>query len=231
MKTLANKTFTTVFGLAYLGLMTNLLLAIGCSPFLVVLVLTDPARPSVLLAALLPVVAPMLAAAFRVFRAYSVEGSTDVVRNFVAGLRATGLKALALGAAASVALAAFALDAWLSLESGFGTVVLPVLALLSAMVVAVTLAALAALADVPDAPVRQALKCAAILSARRWWLSLASLAMVGTLLLLFANWPALAVGLGAAPVLYGVWANSRYQLRAVLPSEPTMEAAGAYCAN
>lgn len=56
----------------------------------------------------------------------------------------------------------------------------------------------------------------ATLAVRHWPLTLLSLAVLALLQTLFAARPAIALGLAAAPLLYVVWANSRFALRAAL---------------
>ena len=59
------------------------------------------------------------------------------------------------------------------------------------------------------------------LAVRRWYLTLVSLVVLALLEALLATRPAIALGLAAAPLLYVVWANSRYTLRVALePASP-----------
>jgi hypothetical protein len=60
------------------------------------------------------------------------------------------------------------------------------------------------------------LRCSVYLAVKRWYLTAVSLLVLGMLGALFATRPALAVGLAASPLLYVVWANSRFSLRPVL---------------
>ena len=50
--------------------------------------------------------------------------------------------------------------------------------------------------------------------------TLLSLAVLGLLQTILASRPAIALGLAAAPLLYVVWANSRFTLRAALGPVP-----------
>ncbi|PWD50668.1 hypothetical protein C8046_08375 [Serinibacter arcticus] len=68
----------------------------------------------------------------------------------------------------------------------------------------------------PDARLRDVLKVSLYLAVRRWYLTLVSLVVLGSLTLIFTEQPGFAVGLLAAPLLYAVWGNSRYSLRPVL---------------
>ena len=66
------------------------------------------------------------------------------------------------------------------------------------------------------ARVREVLRAALYLGVRRWYLTLVSLAALAVLAGLVATRPAPGLGLAAAPLLYGVWANGRWTLRPVL---------------
>jgi len=72
----------------------------------------------------------------------------------------------------------------------------------------------------PRARVRDLLRAALYLAARRWYLTVVSLLVLGLLCTLIAARPALGLGLAAAPLLYVVWANSRYALLPVLEATP-----------
>ena len=92
----------------------------------------------------------------------------------------------------------------------------PVLAVLTVMVIAVGLVSLVAISETPRAALRDVVRASVYLSVRRWYLTVVSLLVVATQVAVFANLPAIALGLTAAPALYLAWANSRYTLRPVL---------------
>jgi len=76
--------------------------------------------------------------------------------------------------------------------------------------------ALVVLAERPGARVRDAGRVSVYLAVRHWYLTLPSLAVLAVLEALLATRPAIALGLAAAPLLYVVWANSRFTLRSAL---------------
>ena len=208
-------TFQSVIGVVYLGLMTNVMLAIGCLPVVVLLITTDPARSWPLIALVAPLCAPALAAAFAGFRSHGA-GGTDVVRAFIAGYRATWRRALVLGALATLALVVLVVDVRFFSDSTLGVVIIPLLGVLTLIVLAVSLVGLAAIAEVPTARLRDVFRASAYLALRRWYLTLASLIVLAAYVTLFASMPAIALGIAAAPALYLAWANSRHTLLPVL---------------
>lgn len=219
MRRLSQDTYAAVFGVAYLGLMTNALLVVAGLPVLAVLVLTDPAESLPLLALVAPLLAPALTAAFTVFGNHAETGSTEVVRGFVRGWWATARWALLLGAATSLALVVLVVDIqWLAGRDA-GVLALPLLALLACLVAVGCVVGLVAIAEVPDARLRELVAAAVVLGVRRWYLSVASLVALASLAGFFLVKPALALGLAAAPVLYVVWANGRYTLRPAIRTD------------
>ena len=218
MRRISHETYSTVFSIVYLGLMTNVLLVVGCLPLLVVLLTTDTALSWPLVAVLTPVTTPAVAAAFAVFSAHSADSTVGVIRTFGRSWRAVFRRSAQLGALVAAVLVVLGVDARAAWGRPSGTWALPALAVLTVLVVATGLLGLTAIAEAPTARLRDVLRAGVFLAVRRWYLTLASLLVVSLLLTLFAAKPALAVGLAAAPLLYVVWANSRYSLRPVLPA-------------
>ncbi|TPW94487.1 DUF624 domain-containing protein, partial [Schumannella luteola] len=191
--------------------MTNALLVVAALPLVVLLMTTDPAASWPALAVAAPLAAPALTAAFTVFRRHAA-GGTEVARAFLAGWRATWRRAMALGAIASAAAVVLVVDLHLLGSGELAPVVVPALAVLLALVAAGTVVALVAIAEVPHARLGEVLRAAAYLGMRRWYLSAVSLIALVVQFAVFANLPAIGLGLTAAPVLYLSWANSRYTL-------------------
>lgn len=212
----SHETYSQVFGTAYVVLMTNLLLVIACLPFVVGLVVTDPARSWPLLALVAPLCAPALVAAFAVFAAFSAEGTTTVVRTFAVAWRSSLRRALAIGALATGSLVVLGVDARVGWQSRLGALAIPVIVTLAVLVVATATLALVGVVERPRARVRDLLRASLYLAVRRWYLTVVSLFVLGLLFMLVAARPALGLGLAAAPLLYVVWANSRYALRPAL---------------
>jgi uncharacterized membrane protein YesL len=217
----SHDTYNQVFATVYVALMTNLLLVVACLPFVVGLVATDPTRSWPLLALVTPPCAAALAAAFAVFARFSAEGSTAVVRTFATAWRASLRRALSIGALATAGLIVLGVDARVVWPNRLGALAIPVIATLAVLVVATATLALVGVAERPGARVRDLLGAALYLAVRRWYLTVVSLLVLGLLVALVAARPALGLGLAAAPLLYVVWANSRYALRPALdPARP-----------
>lgn len=215
MKRISNGTYASLFGVVYLGLMTNVLLLVASFPLVALLITTDPSRswPVLLIAAVLA--APGISAASSAFRAHAA-GSGQVIRSFLAGWRATWRKALAIGAIAGAILAVVLVDVRFFSSGPMGVVVIPVLAVIAVLTLAASLNALVALSEVPGARLRDIAKAALLLSVRRWYLSIVSLGIIAVQAVLFSTMPAIAIGLSAAPALYLAWANARFTLRPAL---------------
>lgn len=215
MKRISHSTYTTIFGVAYLGLMTNLALVVACLPLVVLLVITDPALSWPLLAAVAPLCAPALTAAFQAFRAHGA-GDPQVVRAFVRGWRRTWRKSMLVGAVVAAGLVVVLVDVRFFSPMQAGVAIIPALGVIAVLLLAAGLVSLVALAEEPTARLGVVVKAALYLSVRRWWLSLVSLAVLALQVALFTAMPAIAIGLTAAPALYVAWANARYILRPVL---------------
>jgi len=211
-----HETIGAAFDLVYLALATNLLLALGCLPLVAGALATDVTRSWPLLALVAPLCAPALCAAFAVLAAYSAERSTAVFGTFARAWRASARRAVPLGAAASAALVVLGVDARAAWGHPVGAVAIPLLATAGVLVVATALLALVVIAERPGVRLRDALRACLYLAVRHWPLTLLSLVVLALLQTLFAARPAVALGLAAAPLLYVVWANSRFALRTAL---------------
>lgn len=215
----SHETYAALFSVVYLGLMTNALLAVACLPLLAVLVASDPAQSWPVLTVLVPaVVAPALTAAFAVFSSYSTDPTVGVIRTFLAAWRATYRRSLTLGAAVTGALVVLAVDVVWARGTALGGAAVPVLVVLALLVLATGVIGLATVAEAPAARLRDVLRVCVYVAVRRWYLTALSFFSLGLLLAAFTAAPALALGVAAAPLLYVVWANSRYSLRPVLPA-------------
>ena len=219
MRRISHDVYQLVFGVAYLGLMTNAMLVVSCLPLVALLTLTDPAQTWPLIAAFAPLAGPALAAAFTVFRRYSDEGSVAVVRGFWKAWRATARRALTLGAATSAALVVLSVNLQVRAVGELSALTVPLLGVLAVLVVATCLTGLVAVAEAPDASLREIVTVSAVLGLRRWYLTAVSLVVLGSLAGFFFVKPALAIGLAAAPLLYVVWAGGRHTLKPAIVEE------------
>ena len=214
------ETLAAVFDMVYVALMTNMMLVIGCAPLVVGLLVTDPTRSWPLLALAAPLCTPGLCATFAVLSGYSTQRSTTVIATFGRSWRASWRQATVLGALASAALVVFGVDIRAAWGRPVGALAIPVLAVLSLLTVATLLLALVVVAERPAVRLREVLRASLYLAVRHWYLTAASLAVLAVLEMLLTTRPAVALGLAAAPLLYVVWANSRFSLRAALGPQP-----------
>jgi len=205
-----------LFDTAYLALATNLLVTAACAPLVVLLLTTDPGRSWPLLALLAPLAGPALCGAFAVLSAYSISRDIAVARTFLRVWRASARRSLALTAGASALLVVLAVDCRAAWSHPIGALVIPLLVVAMTLVVATTMLALVVLSERPGARVRDAGRVSLYLAVRHWYLTLPSLAVLAVFEALLATRPAIALGLAAAPLLYVVWANSRFTLRSAL---------------
>lgn len=212
---ISHDTLGTILDTVFRALVTNLLLVVGNAPFTVVLVATDLTRTWPLLVLLAPLSFPTLVGVCAVFAAKH----DDVLRTFARAWRGSVRRALGLGVVATALLTVLVVDVRVLFGSTAGAVAIPVLAVAALLVAAATPLAVVALAEAPDARLRDLLFWSAYLALRRWYLTAASLVVLGLLALFVLSRPALGLGVAAAPLLYAVWANGRYSLRpALVPS-------------
>jgi uncharacterized membrane protein YesL len=215
----------------YAALMSNLLLVVGCAPLVAGLLITDPARSWPLLAFVAPLGAPALVGVFAVMAAISAPGvwspapdgrgaPITVLATFGRAWRAALGRATAIGALAMLVLVILGVDIAWAWGKTIGAAAIPVLVTCMVLVASTTILALVTLAERPAVRLGAALRAALYLAVRRWYLTAVSLAAVLALARVIAERPAMGFGLLAFPLLYIVWAGSRYSLRPVLDPTP-----------
>jgi len=222
--------FTAVTGMVYAALLSNLLLVIGCAPLVVGVLVTDPARSWPLLALVAPLCGPALVGVFAVMTAFGGSGRGGVLRTFGSAWRESFRRATAVCALATLALVVLGVDIAWAWGRSIGAVAIPVLAVLMVLVVATTILTLVVLAERPTVRLRDALRASLYLGVRRWYLTGVSLVVLVLLVQVVAQKPALGLGLVATPLLYLVWAGSRYSLRPALDPSPREPALGGHVA-
>ncbi|HEY7222497.1 MAG TPA: hypothetical protein VH561_02610 [Micromonosporaceae bacterium] len=218
--------YTTIFHSVYVGLVANVLLVVGCSPLVVCLVATDPARSWPLLALVTPVCAPALVGVFAVFAAFTHGGSTAVLRTFGHAWLAAWRRTVVVAALAVAALEVLGVDMAWAWGRSVGAVAIPVLAMLMVLVVATGVLAMVVLAERPAVRLRDLVRASLYLAVRRWYLTAASLLVLLLLVQVVAARPGIGLGIVASPLLYVVWANSRFALRPALDSQPSTAHSG-----
>jgi uncharacterized membrane protein YesL len=210
-----HETFGTIFNTVYAAVMGNLLLIVGCAPLTLGLLITDPARSWPLLALVTPLCLPAVVGVFAVMAALR-DGHPSVLATFARSWRESFKRATVLGAIAVGALVVLGVDlAWAWGGPG-GAIAIPVLTVLMLLVASTTMLCLVTLAERPAVRLRDALRACLYLGLRRWYLTGVSLLVLLLLVQIIAARPAIGMGIAAAPLLYIVWANSRFSLRPAL---------------
>lgn len=223
-----HQTYAAIFNTVYAGLMSNMLLIVGCAPLVLLLFTTDPARSWPLFALVMPLCAPALVGVFAVMstlrdsrdgrvsgRARPTPGG-GVLTTFGRTWLASWWRAVALSAMAVGALVVLGVDITWAFGQRIGAVMIPVLVMLMVLVVITALHVLVMLAERPTVRLRSAMRACLYLALRRWYLTGLSLVVLWLLVQIIAARPAIGLGLAAAPLLYLVWANCRFALRPVL---------------
>ncbi|WP_232531703.1 ferredoxin-NADPH reductase [Microbacterium halophytorum] len=215
MKRISHGMYATLFGVVHLALGVNLMLAVVASPFIALLVTTDPSLSWPLLALAAIPAGAGIAAAFGTFREHA-SGERSVFRTFIRQLRATGLKALALSCAVVTAVVVAAVDVFVLVPTGAGAVLAPLLVVIALLAVAVGFVGLTALTEDPSARLRDVIRISLLLAVRRLPFTLASFAVIGVQAAVVVAAPALGIGVTAAACLYVVWAGARHTLQPAL---------------
>ncbi|MFY1616325.1 hypothetical protein [Micromonospora sp. WMMD736] len=209
-------TIAAVFDGVYTALVTNIMLVLGCLPLVALALTTDAARAWPLYALTAPLCAPSLCGVFAIMSNYSSGGTRGLLRTFGGTWRATARRAILWAFAATAVLVVLVVDASAWWGHRMGALTLPILAVLTVLTAATALLGLVTIAERPAARLRDVARVCTYLAMRRWYLTAASLLVLALLAQLFVARPALALGVAAAPLLYVVWSNSRYSLRAAL---------------
>lgn len=202
--------FTLVFGVVYLGLGTSFLVVLATLPLVVLVLVADPATAWPWLAASAPLVAPALTGAFAVFRAFAEDGSQAVVRVFARAWAGDLRWSLGIGAAASALVVVLGVDIAWAFGKDVGAVAIPVFAMGIVLTCLTTVTVLVVRQERPGIRRRDAARVAVFVVARRWYLSAVTVVVAGILGVVVGASPALGLGVALAPLLYVVWANTRF---------------------
>lgn len=216
-------TYEKIFGAVYVGLMTNVLLAVACAPLLAALaIVRDPIASWPFFVLLSSLCAPALAGAFRCFAELG-EGSTAVLRTFWDGYRRAVARTLAVWAVGAASVSMLALDAVVVSRTAWGPALAPFFVTVAALVVAVVVAILVLLAETAGGAVRlrDLVRPCLYLVARRWYLAAVNVIVLGLAVAIILVKPMIGVLLLCAPLLYGVWATTRFIVAPLLPGEDT----------
>ncbi|WP_432871994.1 hypothetical protein [Microbispora rosea] len=211
------ETYERLFSTVYVGLMTNVLLAVACAPLLAALaIVRDPLASWPFFAVLSLPCGPALAGAFGCFAGLT-EGSTDVLRAFWCAYRRAAWPALLVWAGGAAAVGVLVVDVAAVAPTGWGPALVPFFLTASALVVTVAFALLVLLAEAPG-PVRLrplVLPCV-YLVVRRWYLSALTVAVLGLAVAAVLLKPVAGVFLACSPLLYVAWATTRFAVAPAL---------------
>ncbi|NUW41313.1 ferredoxin-NADPH reductase [Nonomuraea rhodomycinica] len=215
-------TYEKVFAAAYTCLATNAMLAVACAPLLAALALVrDPLASWPFFAVLSLVCAPALAGAFRCFAALG-SGSASVVRTFWAGYRSGARPALAVWAAGAAVVSVLVVDGAVVARTAWGPALVPFFATAVVLVVA-TVVALVTLVAGGAAPVRlrALVRPCVYLVVRRWYLAAANTVVLALAVGVVLARPVPGLLLACAPLLYAVWATTRFVLAPLTSRDAT----------
>ncbi|MFC4014303.1 hypothetical protein ACFOY2_44260 [Nonomuraea purpurea] len=208
------ETYEKVFEALYAGLTTNLALTLSCAPLLAALaIVRDPPASWPFFAVVSLVCAPALAGAFGAFAA---PGSGRAWRAFWGAYRRAAPRALAVWAAGVVAVGVLAVDALALAGTAWGPALVPFFCTAAALVVAVVVALLALLAEPGSGALLPLVRPCLYLVARRWYLAAANLVVLGLAVAVVLARPVAGLLVVCAPLLYAVWATTRFILAPLL---------------
>ncbi|MEO3810688.1 hypothetical protein ABGB17_16935 [Sphaerisporangium sp. B11E5] len=207
--------YEKVFGSVHTALMTNVLLALACSPLLAALaVVRDPPASWPFFAALSVVCAPALTGAFACFAALGDGGAVAVAGTFLRAYRRAFTRAVATWAAGAAVVGLLAVDAAVVSRTAFGPALVPFFATGAVLTVAVVVALLVLAAE----GARPALRPCLYLVARRWYLAVPAVAVLGLTVAVVLARPLAGLLLACSPLLYAVWGATRFIVAPLLPA-------------
>ncbi|MFD1150683.1 hypothetical protein [Saccharothrix hoggarensis] len=206
----SQETYEKVFGMVYVGLMANVLLAVGCAPLLLALaVVRDPLASWPFFVVLSGFCAPALAGVFGCFAEHD-SGSTRVWRPFAAAYRRAAGRAVAVWFGGAAVVVVLALDAAVVHRSAWGPALVPFFVTATVLVVATVVAVILVLATTSGTVRTGSLVRACLgLVARRWYLGLANAAVLGLAVAVVLVQPLAGLLVACAPLLYVVFGNTR----------------------
>jgi hypothetical protein len=208
----SQETYEKVFGMVYVGLMSNVLLAVSCAPLLLALaVVRDPFASWPFFVVLSGFCAPALAGVFGCFAALDER---VVWRPFVAAYRRAFGRALAVWFAGAAVLVVLGLDAVVVSRTAWGPAVAPFFVTAAVLVVATVVAVIlvAATATAPGSGavrLRHLVWPCLVVVARRWYLALANVVVLGLAVAAVSVQPVAGLLVACAPLLYVVYGNTR----------------------
>lgn len=212
------ETFGSIFGFIYTFLAGNVLLAFANAPLVLCLALVaDPLAAWPFFLALCVTVPPSLAGLFASFQALNDDGgAVKPVASFLRGYRRSFRRSALLGITAVAALLFLGVDLAIVQSMPAAAVLTPVIVVAAAVSASVAMMAIAGVVLLPQTGLKALLKASLYLSVKRWYLSLATLVLLGIIASAALLQPVLGVALAPAPLLFVVWSNTAYAFHAAL---------------
>ncbi|ACL41525.1 hypothetical protein Achl_3569 [Pseudarthrobacter chlorophenolicus A6] len=212
------ETFGGIFGFIYTFLAGNVLMAFANAPLVLCLALVaDPAAAWPFFLALSATIPPSLAGLFAAFQALHDDGAAvRPVASYLNGYRRGFRRSAPLGLAAVAALLFLGVDLVIVQSMPAAALLVPVIAAAAAITVSVTVTAIAGVVLLPHAGLKDLLKAALYLTVQRWYLSLATLVLLGIIATAALLQPVLGIALAPAPLLFVIWSNASYAYSAAL---------------
>ncbi|WP_458112689.1 hypothetical protein M1D88_00545 [Arthrobacter sp. R1-13] len=213
------ETFGSIFGFVYTFLAVNFLLAAANAPLVFFLSFVgDPVGAWPFFLALAVTVGPSLAGAFSAFYALAEEDGPAVrpVAAFLRGYKQSLSRAAPVGVAAVVLLAFLVFDLVILQSMPGAAVLVPLTVTAAALVVCISVLMIGGMVLLPQARLKSLAKAALYLAIKRWYLSLAALALLGIVAVAALTQPVLGTALAPAPLLFVVWSNAAFSFKAAL---------------
>jgi len=209
--------FLAVSGMFYVMLMTNFLLVLTGLPVWVLGLMLDLRKTWLWVAIFAILLAPALAGAYSVFKAYSLDGSLTALRTFFRGWWASLRRVLPVGVFFQALFFVAGVDLYVMTLWGYGSLALPVVVVVVALGTVTAMVSWVGLLDRPDLGRWAVVKACVYLAVRKPGWSLLSLVVLGLAASIIWVKPAIGLGLLLGPALYVVWGNSRRTLTEILP--------------
>lgn len=206
----SQETYEKVFGMVYVGLMSNVLLAVSCAPLLLALaVVRDPVASWPFFVVLSGFCAPALAGVFGCFAALG-SGTTEVWRPFRVAYRRAAGRALAAWFGGAAVLVVLGFDAVIVARTAWGPALVPFFVTAAVLVVSTVVAVIVVLATTPDGVRLRDLAWPSLcLVARRWYLAAVNAVVLGLAVAVVSVQPVAGLLVACAPLLYVVFGNTR----------------------
>ena len=209
--------FLAVSGMVYVMLMTNVLLVVTGLPVWVFGLMLDLRKTWLWVAIFAILLAPGLAGAYSVFKAYSLDASVTAIRTFFRGWWGSLRRVLPVGVLFQVLFFVLGVDLYVMTLWGYGSLALPMVIVIGALAGVTAMVSWVGLLDRPDLSRWAVMKASLYLAVRKGGWSLLSLVVLGVEASIIWVKPAVGLGLLLGPALYVVWGNSRRTLTEILP--------------